>query len=57
MSLGEKVGQLCSESDELHQLLHESQEGEIAAVKEVEMARTKVNSLREEVKQLKKETL
>ena len=53
----EEVGQLRSELDKLHQLLHESQERESMAVEEVETVRTEVDSLREEVKRLEGEVL
>ena len=56
--MGEELGveQLCSGLEELHQLLHESQERESVAVEEVQTMRTKADNLREEVKQIEEQS-
>ena len=54
--MSKEVEQLCSELEELRQLLHESQERESMAVEEVQTVRTEVDNLKEEVKRLEEQS-
>ena len=57
--MSEEIGvkQLCSELEELHQFLHDSQERESVAVEGVQTVRTEADNLREEVKRLEEQSI